>query len=112
MTLQVTVLYAGLMGLILVGLGISVALKRRKHRVGIGDGDNHDLKRGIRVHGNAAENVPYAVLLLAICEFRGLSTMWLHIFGVAMVVGRLLHISGLTRSPGTTFGRFYGVVIS
>src|SRR5271167_2241798 len=55
MTAPVTGLYAGLLVLLLLVLGVRVTLLRSKLRVGTGHGNDPLLARAIRVHGNAVE---------------------------------------------------------
>jgi uncharacterized protein len=38
---------------------------------------------------NAAEYVPLALVLMLILELNGASAAWLHVLGIALVVGRL-----------------------
>lgn len=105
----ITALYAGLLGLLVVVLGLLVVDRRRVTKIGIGEGDDKKLRNRIRVHGNAAENVPLALVLLALCELTGTAPIVLHGFGAALVVARVLHAWGLSQSAGVTFGRFVGV---
>ena len=109
---QVTALYAALLGLLIVVLGARVALVRRSGRVGIGDGGNHELLRRIRVHGNAVENVPLALLLLLVAELTNVGAAWLHAYGIVLILGRLLHAFGLSRHAGVSFGRLFGIVLT
>jgi uncharacterized membrane protein YecN with MAPEG domain len=108
----VTALYAGLIGLLLLVLAAGVSLLRRRHKVGLGDGGNRDLQRAIRVHGNAVEWAVPALLLLLVAELNRAPALLLHACGVAIVLGRLLHAFGLSRSGGVSFGRFVGSGLS
>ena len=91
MPLSVTALYAGLMGLWLLGLGFAVMRRRRRHDVSVGDGGVRALELAIRAHGNACEYVPVALILLALSEGLGAPGWVLHLFGLMLVAGRLLH---------------------
>lgn len=108
--MNVTLLYAGLLGLMLLVLSWRVVRLRRLLRIGLGDGGNADLQRATRVHGNFLEYTPIALLLLALLELNGLASVWLHAGGAALLVFRALHAFGLTRSTGTSFGRFAGTL--
>ena len=101
-------LYAGLLGLLLVGLSVRVVLERRRQRVGLGDGAQRDLLQAIRVQANFVEYVPFAVLLLVLAEITGLPAALVHGAGILLLASRVLHAYGLARSPGRSFGRFYG----
>lgn len=105
----ISAFYAGLLGLLVVGLGLFVVERRRSTHIGLGDGDDVVLRHRIRVHGNAAENVPLALLLLALCELTGTAPAVLHALGVTLLVARLMHAWGLTQSAGVSVGRFVGV---
>ena len=91
MSLPVTALYAGLMGLWLLGLGFEVMRRRRRHHVPGGDGGVPALELAMRAHGNACEYVPVALILLGLAEGLGAPGWVLHLFGLVLVAGRLLH---------------------
>jgi hypothetical protein len=91
MPLPVTALYAGLMGLWLMGLGYEVMRRRRRHDVSVGDGGVRALELAMRAHGNACEYVPIALILLGLAEGMGAPVWVLHGFGLMLVAGRLLH---------------------
>jgi uncharacterized membrane protein YecN with MAPEG domain len=103
-----SLLYAGLLGLMLIALSVQVVRARRRFRVGLGTGTEEGLEQAVRVQANFTEYVPYAVLLLVLAEIAGLPAMAVHVAGVLLVVSRLLHAAGLSGSPGRSFGRFYG----
>jgi len=112
MSAPVTLLYAGILGLILVALTVRVVVGRWQTGVGIGHGESKSLRRWIRVHANFAEHVPLAVVLLLVCELNGVHSRWLHVVGSALVAARVLHVLGLSRSPGTSAGRFIGALVT
>ena len=104
----VSFLYAGLLGLLLIGLSVQVVRARRRFRVGLGVGTEDAMQQAVRVQANFTEYVPYAVLLLVLAEVSGLPAAAVHGAGILLVVSRLLHAAGLSGSPGRSFGRFYG----
>ena len=91
MSLPVTALYAGLMGLWLLGLGFEVMRRRQRHDVSTGDGGVRDLELAMRAHGNACEYVPVALIMLGLAEGLGAPGWVLHMSGLMLVAGRLLH---------------------
>jgi uncharacterized membrane protein YecN with MAPEG domain len=95
MAVPTTALYGALCALLLVGLGMSVSRLRGKYKLARGDGGHEDLAIAMRAHGNAAEHVPLALLLLLIAELCGGASVALHIFGGALLVARLIHPVGL-----------------
>ena len=110
MTLSITGLYASLLGFLYIGLAINTIRLRKKFKIGINDGGNKDLAKAIRVHGNFAEYVPIALILLASYELNGASAMMLHVLGAALVVGRVLHVIGLTKTIGLSIQRQVGML--
>lgn len=114
MALSVTLFYAGLLALILLALSIRVVALRRRHKVGVGNGKQADLELAVRCHANFCEYVPLALILLLALESSGAVAGWLlHVLGVALVLGRLLHgFFGLNRNAGKSQGRFFGTVLT
>jgi uncharacterized membrane protein YecN with MAPEG domain len=110
--MRITGLYAALCAILVVALALRVVFHRFRHRIGIGDGGDKALIRLIRVHGNAIENVPLALLLLLLLELNQTVPAWLHVFGIAIVLGRVVHAFGLSRSAGASAPRFLGTVIT
>lgn len=108
----ITALYAGLLALWFIFLSIRVVLLRRGARVGIGTGDNKELARRVRVHGNFAEYVPLALLLMLVLEMNTALFWVLHGAGVALFLGRMAHFLGLGRSAGTSWGRVTGTALT
>ena len=104
----VSFLYAGLLGLLLIALSTQVVLARRRFRVGLGHGTEEGMQQAVRVQANFTEYVPFAVLLLVLAEITGLPSTAVHAAGMLLVASRLLHAFGLSKSPGRSFGRFYG----
>lgn len=96
--LPVTALYAGLLALYFIWLATRVIKARRVHRVALGT--HHRLvERAARAHGNFAEYVPFALLLMALCEINRLPDWALHVLGVVLVAGRVLHATGIAKEP-------------
>ncbi len=108
----ITALYAGLLGILMLILAFRVVAVRRVTSIGLGDGGDALLLSRIRIHGNAAEYVPLALILMLILELNGGSARWLHILGIALLVGRLAHVQGLSQSTGTSAGRFVGNLLT
>ncbi|WP_164000756.1 MAPEG family protein [Pyxidicoccus caerfyrddinensis] len=98
LAVPVTALYAALNAFLTVGLGVNVSRVRGKHNVFRGDGGHADLIAAIRAHGNNAEHVPLALILLLVAELCGGSSMALHAFGGALLVARLAHAFGLIKA--------------
>src|SRR5512140_388968 len=105
MTASITALYAGILALIVIALAINVTAHRVKLRVPLGDGGNAQMRRMIRLHGNAAEYIPLAVLLMAIYELNGGGHTGLHIVGSVLVAGRVVQTWGMWATDMTNIGR-------
>ena len=110
MTGVVTGLYAGLSGLLVLVLMIRVIRLRWKFRVGVGDGNERTLQKAIRAHGNAVEHIPITLVLLLVAELNRASPTLLHAAGGALVLARILHAIGLSRSSGPSVPRAVGVI--
>jgi len=108
--LSITALYASLLAILLVGLSFNVIRLRLKLKVGIGDGEQKPLAAAIRIHGNFIEYMPLALILLACYELNGANSLWLHILGATLFVGRILHAIGLSKSIGISMQRQVGML--
>ncbi len=78
-----------------------VVMRRLQARVSFLDGGDKPLLRRIRAHGNFTETVPMALLLMALLELSGLHAIWLISFGIALLLGRVLHASSLLTNNAT-----------
>lgn len=100
--MPLTAFYAGLLGLFYLALAVNVIRSRGALKVNLGDGGREILQRRIRAHGNFAEYVPLALLLLALAETGGLAPWALHVLATALLLGRLAHawaLSSLVKRP-------------
>ncbi|WP_146641950.1 MAPEG family protein, partial [Salmonella enterica] len=46
------------------------------------------------IHGNAVEYIPVALVLLLFMEMNGAETWMVHICGIILIAGRLMHYYG------------------
>lgn len=104
-----TALYAGLNALILTALALAVVRQRYRAGVGLGDGGEPGLRKAVRAHGNAAENIPQILLLLLLLESLAAPPLLLHGLGICLTLGRLLHPLGLARSESRSLPRALGM---
>ncbi len=113
MNYTITLFYAGLAGLLLLGLSFQVVALRRRFQVGLGSGEKPELERVIRVQANFCEYAPLALVLLLVLEGSGaLSPLILHALGIALIGGRFLHALGLSRTAGVSRGRLVGTLLT
>lgn len=102
---------AALLGLTLVVLSIQVVIIRRRERIGVGTGDSMPLRLAVRVHANFIEYVPMALILIFLLQRNGDAILAAYL-AAALVIARLLHAFGLSRSAGTSVGRFIGTALT
>ena len=95
MTPVITATYAALLALFLIAMSAYVIATRAKTDVLLGPGDSVDMLVAMRRHGNLIEYMPFAILIMALAEIHGLSATWLHVAGIALVAGRLIHPFGV-----------------
>ena len=112
MTVSITALYAGILALMLLALGINVTVHRGKLKVPMGDGGNPQMLRMIRLHGNAVEYVPLGLGLMALFELDGGWHGALHAAGIALIVARVLQSWGMWRTAMPNFGRVSGQALT
>lgn len=112
MSIGITSIYAAFLALLILLLSYRVVMLRRKFQVGIGTNGEKVLARAIRVHANAIEYIPICLLLMAFAEMQQASSWLMHGAGIALLLGRVLHAFGLSKSVGKSFGRFYGVILT
>ena len=108
MTITITAFYAGILALMVIALAVNVTVHRVKLQVPLGDGGNAEMRRMIRLHGNAAEYIPLAIALMAIYELNGGGHLGLHIVGIALIAGRVLQTWGMWATDMTNIGRQIG----
>ena len=108
----ITPIYAALLGLIYVGLSINVIRTRSEQSVSLGDGGDQLLTRRIRGHGNFAEYVPIALILLAFLEAGGANAILVHALNATLVLGRLLHAFALSSLVLRPFCRTSGMALT
>ncbi|MGR3493866.1 MAPEG family protein [Citreimonas sp.] len=108
----VTALYAGLLALIYVFLSMRVINTRKSARVSFGDGGNAELNRRIRIHGNFAEYAPMGIILLGLSELHGAPAVAVHVLGLALLAGRVLHAVALTPETPKMGMRVTGMMLT
>ena len=92
---MITSIYASLSVLLIVRLTLSVIKLRRKNLISVGDGGIEELQLAIRTHANAVEYIPITLLLLLMLELNGAPNTLIHICGITLLIGRIIHAMGL-----------------
>lgn len=113
-SLAAIAIYGGLLGLLVLGLSLNVTRLRAKHKALFGDADHDDLRRAIRTQANAVEYIPICLLMLLIMASTGYAAWLVHVMGIMLLVGRLLHVYGLMVQTDTDqpMGRGIGALLT
>jgi uncharacterized protein len=102
--MPVTLVTAGLCGLLYFLLSYRVVQVRRSAGVALGDGGDNELLQRIRAHANFAEYVPFCLVLIFVIENSlEVSPMWLWVTGLALVVIRAMHAVGMAKGGGNAW---------
>lgn len=101
--MQITMIAAGVMGLLLLTLSMRVAAVRRANSISIGDGGNAELMMRGRAQANCAEYAAIGVLLIFLAE-QAYGASWFVISLAALfVIGRLMHPFGMAKLAPNVF---------
>ncbi len=109
---SVVPVYAAIFALVFVGLSMRVANTRRVMQVGLGTGGNVTLERRMRVQGNFAEYVPFALILLTFIEMQGSARWLVHALCLTLLAARLAHAYGVAQEPETIPIRASAMVVT
>lgn len=108
---MITPLYALPLTVMTIALSANVVRYRKSHRVSLGDGGQAELQNRIRAHGNLSEYAPLGIVLLLLAELAHAAPLALHLCGIALVLGRVLHAWALA-AGGTMAARAAGMVLT
>ena len=106
----ITALYAGLLGLMSIGIAVAVGRVRGATGISIGDGGNIEVTAAMRRHANFIEFVPLSLILIALLELNGVSGTAVHALGAGLVVARLCHALGYSSDESGSVLRPIGAV--
>lgn len=112
MTLSVTPIYAILLTALFLVLSWRVITERRGNRFAYGNNESNRVEAKIRAQANWAEYVPIALILMLMAELQGIPALWLHINGVILLVGRVMHGYGMSFRPKEFFFRRNGMLLT
>ena len=110
--LQITAFYAALLAILFLVLSARVINWRRAHRVEFEHGGDLELRRRIRAHANFAEYVPLTLVVMGLAESMSPPNILVHLCGVLLLAGRLLHAYGISHTPPIIRYRVYGMVLT
>lgn len=111
MPIQITLLYAGILGFLMVALSFNVMF----HWVrvtGSGQETDQEMRRAERVLESFVEYVPLALILLMLIECGGAPSNMLHGLGLTLVAARVMHACGSNQIPLAGLLRFMGAQLT
>ena len=111
MLIQTTLIYAGLLGLLLVILSFNV-MHNWVRVTGEGHNTDREMRRAERVLSSFVEYVPLALILLVLMELKGAPPAILHVLGGMLVVARVMHAYGSNDMKGAGLLRFIGAQLT
>lgn len=108
MAVPVIALYGPLNAILNIYLANRVSDQRGAEKVSVGHGESEELLRRVRAHGNNAEFVPLALLMLLIAELMGGRSIALHVMGGSLLIARVLHAIGIHQRKTPNAARWIG----
>ncbi len=110
--MQITALYAAPIALVFLALSWRVIAYRRAHRLGLGDHGDKSLMKRMRAQANCAEYAPIGLLMLALAESLAAPVALLHLLGLLLLLGRVVHGYGFSASPPQLILRQTGMLLT
>ncbi|MEF1338517.1 MAPEG family protein [Vibrio rotiferianus] len=92
---MITALYASALALLLIWLAFQVIKQRRSNKIAYADGGVESLQIARSAQSNASEYIPITLILMVLLEYNGASVLWIHLAGIAFVIGRVIHARGI-----------------
>ena len=108
----ITPVYAFALTLLLIALSVNVIRFRRGNRIPLGDAGNADLMGRVRAQGNFVEYAPMGLVLMVLAEMAGTSALWMHMVGICLLAGRLVHAWHMTFAPKKYVLRPIGITLT
>lgn len=112
MTLTITSIYAALVTIVFLVLTWRVIQYRRANVISLGDKGDKNLLKRMRAQANCAEYAPIGLILLALAEAAGAPAVALHVLGLALLSGRVLHAIGFASTPQKIILRQLGILLN
>lgn len=107
--MKILPIYAALLAALFVYLSIRTVRARRELRIGLGHAENPVMLRAMRVHGNFAEYVPFALFMIFLVESSGAGPWMVHALCLALLAARLSHAYGVSQPKEDFRFRVFGV---
>ena len=113
MEIKVVAIYVALSALVLLVLSYNVGRHRdRTDSMTPGAMGDEILVRAIRAHGNAAEYMPLALLMLLLLALLSAPLWLIHALGAAFTVGRVVQAWGMFQDKHPNAIRFTGNLLT
>lgn len=110
--LYAVALYSGLLGFVHLWLLAVVGKTRGELKISVGDGGDPYMIRVMRGQLNFVENVPITLVFLLLMALMGTPAWVLHIFGLALLIGRILHGLHFAKRDAPTWQRAAGAILT
>ncbi|KAB0466096.1 MULTISPECIES: MAPEG family protein [Vibrio] len=107
---MITALYAALLTVLMIWLAIEVIKQRRINLIAHADGGVESLQVVRSAQSNAMDYIPITVILMGFLEMNGASVWFIHVLGVAFLLGRVIHAKGILAK--NLKGRKVGMVLT
>jgi uncharacterized membrane protein YecN with MAPEG domain len=108
--MAITPLFAAIFAVIYVALSASVIRHRFGKKVSMGNGEDKDLEKAVRIHGNFCEYVPFALLLMWFIEVLTFHSGFVFILGCVLLLARLAHVIGMRDPKNYLLFRQAGII--
>lgn len=110
-SIHVVLLYAGLLGLLLVVLSFNMT-KCWVHASTQGRKSDPDLRRAEALVSSFTDYVPLTLILMGLSEISGAPAAALHTMGLILVLARVMHAFGSNYSSNADGLRFLGAQLT
>lgn len=107
---MVTALYAALLTVVMIWLAIEVIKQRRANLIAYADGGVESLQIARSAQSNAMDYIPITIILMGFLEMNGANVWFIHVLGVAFLLGRVIHAKGILAENFK--GRKVGMVLT
>ena len=112
MSIAITPIYAALTAFVFLFLSFRVIRYRRANTISLGDSGDKNLLKRMRAQANCAEYAPIGLILLLLTELSGAPAIAVHLAGLALVLGRVIHAYGFASTPQKIIFRQIGMALN
>lgn len=107
---MITPVYAAILAILMCWLAMQVIKERSKNQIKYADGGIEALQRVRTAHSNAVDYIPISLILLVLLELNDGNIWVLHLAGIALISGRVIHAYGILNDKMR--GRVLGMQIT